>query len=201
MTALINCNTIERLPGEPDSALSAFRHYRNLGAGRTLQAAWLAYRTEAGQPATKCPGRWTDWSTNYCWVQRAADYDDEMQQVQHAARLESIRTLERQRNDFEREQQIESEQLTREMNRALHEYATAPRTDAITVREEVIDGKPVRTKTIVKGFTGADYAALMRQRDQSLRQAIIGVRDKVSDSLAEHPKPTRLVLIEHEKAA
>ena len=199
MNTPINCNTIEHLPGEPDSALCAFRHYRNLGAGRTLQAAWLACRTEAGQAPTKCPGRWTEWSTTYRWVQRATDYDAQMQQAQHAARLECTRRLESRRNDFETEQQEESEKLIREVNRALHEYATAPRTDVITEREEIIGGKPVRTKTIVKGFTGADYAALMRQRDQSLRQAIIGVRDKVAEAATD--KPSGIVWIRDTKAA
>ncbi len=200
MNALINCNTIERLPGEPDNAFHAFRHYCNLGAGRrTLQAAWLAYRTEAGQPATKCPGRWNEWSTTYHWVQRAADYDAQMQEAQHAARLECTRRLESRRGDFESEQQEESELLIREMNRALHEYATAPRTDVVTEQEEIINGQPVRTKTTVKAIGGAEYAALMKQRDQSLRQAIIGVRDKVSDAATD--KPSGIVWIRDRKAA
>lgn len=73
--------------GESRQALRAYLCYRDLGPNRCLAEAWRVYReiprigkspgrprlenARAGPPS----GQWTTWSTRFHWVERAAEYD------------------------------------------------------------------------------------------------------------------------------
>jgi hypothetical protein len=59
----------ERQPGETEAAYVAFCSYRDLGAERSLNAA---YSTDG----KRAPGQWAKWSAQNQWVARAEAYDD-----------------------------------------------------------------------------------------------------------------------------
>lgn len=72
-------NIWERRRSESQTAYARFLFYRNLGPGRTLQAAWQAYhasvpdRTESD--AGIVSGQWKQDSADYDWPARAAAWD------------------------------------------------------------------------------------------------------------------------------
>jgi len=77
-------NPWDQQPGEPDDAYARFLLYRNIGPGRSQQAAYDTYRAsfrnavpEAEKSAKKplVPGHWNDDSARWRWVDRAAAYD------------------------------------------------------------------------------------------------------------------------------
>lgn len=80
-----------QLPGEPDEAYARFLLYRNIGPGRSQQAAYdtylLTFRNAGPPPAGKSakkpqvPGHWNDDSAKYRWVDRATAWD--IHQLQH----------------------------------------------------------------------------------------------------------------------
>jgi len=59
---------------------------------------------------------------------------------------------------------------------------------------EVIDGRAMRTKNHVKGLRDRDYAAMLRQLCDYLRQAVLRVREAVSDDAAKTPKADHIFL-------
>lgn len=59
------------LPNETSKAYAAFQVYRDLGAGRSLAAAYEQSTQKVGR-ANKV---WGDWSAKYHWVERAKAYD------------------------------------------------------------------------------------------------------------------------------
>jgi hypothetical protein len=64
-------NPWDRQPKEPPEAYARFLVYRNLGPGRTLDAA---YRV-ASNRTEKHNGMWGEESARYGWVQRARQWD------------------------------------------------------------------------------------------------------------------------------
>jgi hypothetical protein len=77
----------ERQPGETDAAWAAFEVYRDLPAsGRSVDAAW---RTAKGRK-TRPPQHWREWSRNYSWADRAADWDREVDEEARQANLRLI---------------------------------------------------------------------------------------------------------------
>jgi hypothetical protein len=76
----------ERQRGESAKAFHAFTHYRNLGPKRSRDAAYVQHVQECGghragtekAPSKEAPGVWTNWSTRYVWVDRAAEWDAEL---------------------------------------------------------------------------------------------------------------------------
>src|ERR1700682_4315644 len=97
-------NHDQRLPGESASAYAAYREYRDLGPGRTLNAAWQAHRQGSwenkpsrGRPPlkndqTRPPSRqWTTGGSQWKWAVRTADYDAQIDVVERRAGREGIR--------------------------------------------------------------------------------------------------------------
>ncbi len=65
--------TWDRQSGEPENCYRAFCTYRDMGAGRTVPAA---FRQQSGNnQATQAAGAWNRWSARYEWKPRALDYD------------------------------------------------------------------------------------------------------------------------------
>src|SRR5690348_6359267 len=91
-----------RLRGEPLRAYRAYLVYRDLGPGRTLRGAWRRHREESrkrrgsrGRPRlakqeSGPAGQWTQWSSQYRWVERAAVYDADVDQQQGQTRRHQI---------------------------------------------------------------------------------------------------------------
>jgi hypothetical protein len=75
----------DQLEGEPSPAYARFLVYRNLGPGRSLERAYQAFLStiyqESAENRRKPPqlsGQWSDDSSRYGWVARAAAWDIEM---------------------------------------------------------------------------------------------------------------------------
>jgi hypothetical protein len=78
----------EQLPDEPTAAYARFLVYRNLGSGRTLDAAYAVY-SSLPQPSAAprpAPGNWNRQSVRWRWVERCGLWDVE-QMVQHGRRI------------------------------------------------------------------------------------------------------------------
>lgn len=70
----------ERQPGESPKAFQAFATYRDLGPGRTIDAA---YCTAKGLPpgSRRAARRWFTWSVQHRWVERVAAWDAEQDRL------------------------------------------------------------------------------------------------------------------------
>jgi len=64
----------ERLPGETGAAFAAFCAYRDLGLERNIRKAVESVEKDEGK-RDKRYKVWRNWSTQFRWKERAADYD------------------------------------------------------------------------------------------------------------------------------
>ena len=64
----------ERLPGETGAAFSAFCAFRDLGLDRNIRKAIESVEKDVSVQGKKYKV-WRNWSTQYRWRERAADYD------------------------------------------------------------------------------------------------------------------------------
>lgn len=78
----------ERQPGETDASYRAFCTYRNMGPKRTLEA--VARKDDKGIKKGYVPGCYCEWSSQFRWVERAAAYDDYLDELRRKADEEAI---------------------------------------------------------------------------------------------------------------
>lgn len=71
----------ERLKGEGETAYEAFVAYRDLGVERSLDATALGLsgRQPGANRAPRRPGRISQWSTQFRWVERCRAWDNHLQ--------------------------------------------------------------------------------------------------------------------------
>jgi hypothetical protein len=69
---------------ETDAAYAAFAVFRDLGTGRSVEAAFKKVRENAGRRGEKPPANWWQWSSNHDWKLRVRAYDEAIE----AERLE-----------------------------------------------------------------------------------------------------------------
>lgn len=67
-------------PKESDRAYQAFTVYRDMGAERSLDKAYVLLWTQKHQNTTKtapkeAPRHWSEWSSKFAWVERAKAFD------------------------------------------------------------------------------------------------------------------------------
>ena len=89
---LLPFDSWERLKGESSAAFAAFCAYRDLGAERNIRKAVETYEKDIA----KQTGRynvWRNWSTQYRWRERAADFD---RYIEHLKQEEVRKTIEAQ---------------------------------------------------------------------------------------------------------
>ena len=68
----------ERLSGETDRAYAAFCSYRNMKPSeRSIWKAWQS--VTKNMRAKKAHGHWYEWSAEHSWIQRTADWDNEVE--------------------------------------------------------------------------------------------------------------------------
>lgn len=103
-----------QMEGESDQAYAAFVEFRDLGPGRTADAAWRAKGTKEGPSgpgrASRAPGSWKRWRAQYHWDARAEAFDDHAQAI-HEKKLDealeahadewAARQIESRRKDWE----------------------------------------------------------------------------------------------------
>jgi hypothetical protein len=177
--------SIDRLPGESARAYRAYLAYRDQGPQRSLTAAWKADRqksesaTKAGKQGrgTRRAGHWPVWSSRWNWVARAEAYDAILVATQRRAQLRSSEQIEQRRFDFECKNQERLETRSDKIAALHSKTGDAPVTDVTTEVTERRLGKIVlKMKTYVKGLDGAGMAELGAQLQDTLRQAVVGVR-------------------------
>ncbi len=80
----------ERLPGEITRAYHAFCHYRDLPqGGRSGRLAYITHKKNCDQVSvdpTHAPQHWSVWRTSWNWIERAAQFDDDVER-QHRSKV------------------------------------------------------------------------------------------------------------------
>jgi len=79
----------ERLQGETSAAFSAFCAYRDFGLERNIRKAVEAVEKDVTAQAKKYKV-WRNWSTQYRWRDRAADYDKYIERLKQAEMRKTI---------------------------------------------------------------------------------------------------------------
>ena len=89
--AILPFESWERLTGESGAAYSAFCAYRDLGPERNIRKA--VETTEKNETVISRRYRvWLNWSTQFRWKERAADYDrytERLKQAEHRKTIEA----------------------------------------------------------------------------------------------------------------
>ena len=182
----------ERLTNESARAYRAFCVYRDLGPDRSLDRAWERFcaTSDPGQDrgSARRPGHWAAWSQKYEWVKRAETYDDILEQERLTARAERRRELRDRRSKFELEGQQKTEDLVRTMDSALEKMATF--TETIQVKHDKVNDRTITHK--VTALTGRDYAAVVKQRNETMELATRDVSD-LPELETEERQVTRIV--------
>lgn len=80
----------ERQPGETAKAYAAFCAYRNLGSDKRSLEAVAAKVAKGSRKGKEEPGYIKRWSSTHRWVERAAAYDDHLDEVRRAAHEKAI---------------------------------------------------------------------------------------------------------------
>lgn len=88
---IVNNDSIwERGPGEGARAFHAFTHYREMGAVRSIRAAWRQHRSVCEgrpEPLVDSLGFVERWSVRFRWVARARAWDDHMDRLAQEAHV------------------------------------------------------------------------------------------------------------------
>jgi hypothetical protein len=181
-----------QLDGESARAFAAFSTYRDSGALRSLAAAWQKHNGDLGKAPTKCPGCWKRWSVQWQWVERARQFDIKVDALKREAYAARIRQFEENSAEYELQNQLMQWDNVRELQALFHKAIAAPITDITQSKEEVIGGIVVKSQNRVKGINLSGIARLLQQRDETGRQAIVGVREK--PGIAENKQVARVFL-------
>jgi hypothetical protein len=166
---------------EPARAFAAFSLYRDLGPSRSLTGAWEKHCYDTGAAQAKCPGHWQRWSVQWQWVERARQFDIELDSLKREAYADRVRELEQDHAEFEFEYQKILKNSVYEIEGMLQKAGAAPITDITQSKEEVVDGMVVKSTNKVKGISLSGYAHLVNVRNETGRLAIVGVRGKPAD--------------------
>jgi hypothetical protein len=187
----------ERQGGESSRAYRAFCFYCDLGPDRSLDRAWQQFcgseTNRSGTQSKRRPGYWAAWCTKYDWVTRTEAYDDAIEEEKLAAGERRRRELQERRSRFEEREQSHIEGILEKTDTMLRKMTEAPVTDVTQTKTETIDGVVTRTKTRVVAIKGRDVAVLLKERNQTSRQATLGVR---KEEVSSPPKPSRIVWVE-----
>lgn len=161
----------ERLGNESSKAFQAFCVYRDLGTGRNLNASYRAFKQSA--EAVRAPGFWQEWSSEFRWVERASAYDDYMEAERRRVRESEIRKLEERRFRFLMRNQERLEQRVEDADEMLEKAKKLPLTEVVSKKQNGV----VVEQTRVRGIPIAALARLLKERNETAKQAINGVEN------------------------
>lgn len=82
-------------PGESEKSYEAFCIYRDMGAGRSLEKAWVAYASKNDLKVSYVSSHLKKWSVKYHWVERCEQWAAYQDRVRLEEREEAIRASER----------------------------------------------------------------------------------------------------------
>lgn len=164
--------------GESSRAFRAFVKYRNLGPVRSIDAVAAndAVATNNAKRKSRASGVYNRWSSKHNWVERALAYDVYVEDARLRAHEQRIQALARRRGEFEFKNHELLEQRVARTDLILDKFDSAPVTDVTQEKTETGGPTVTRTRSKIKGINGSGYAALLRERNETARQAIVGVR-------------------------
>jgi hypothetical protein len=164
--------------GESSRAFSAFVKYRNLGPLRSIDAVAAndAVATDKTKRQRRASGVYNRWSSQHHWVERALAYDVHVEDTRLRAQEQRIQALARRRGEFEFKDQVQKEERVLRADLILDKFDSAPVTDVTQEKTETTGPTVTRTRSKIKGINGSGYAALLRERNNTACQAIVGVR-------------------------
>lgn len=174
----------DRLPGEPVRAYRAFRVYRDQGPRRSLRAAWISGRQRDMAPQScrsrlahgatrRSAGHWTEWSSQWNWVERAAAYDAMVDKSKQKAQGYCAREMAKQRLDFEIANQHRLENRLEKIGALTIKALEAPIVGSThSTTRRWWDGRSVETKTRIEGLDITGYAALVKQVVEICKQRV-----------------------------
>ena len=170
----------ERLPAESARAYRAFSCYRDLGPERSLDRAWSSFRTAQGKDAgsARHPGTWGAWSHQHHWVERAAAYDELLDQEKLAAAAKQRRKREDDLVQFQIEQSEKSQNIVRLMTTLVEKTAKVQPVEVTTVVYNEITETTKTTK--IKAFNLPAIATMAKVRNEMLTQ-IQGMQEEVKE--------------------
>jgi hypothetical protein len=170
------------IAGESPRAFRAFLKYRDLGPLRSIDAVATSDAVARGaKTKRRHSGVYGKWSSTNQWVERAAAFDSHLEDARMRALQARNQALERRRTEFEFKNQQLQEDLTSRLDAILVKFDTTPITDVTSDKTETVGRTITRTRTKIKGLNGAGLAAVVRARNETARQATIGVRAPVDD--------------------
>lgn len=146
----------DRRRNESAQAHAAFCAYRDLGAERSIAAAWRSTPRGRKNP-NRTPKRWKIWSSAHDWVERARAYDGHLGSIELAAREQALmdeaekwakRKIEQRERDYVMAEQLHARAL---------EMLAFPLTETVIEVDE--EGHPVRIIRPMR-WTLADAARL-----------------------------------------
>lgn len=141
-------NFWDRQQGESTQAFEAFRIFRNMGAGRTIEKSYRAAKGLREGIRTSIPGCWLRWSTTYSWVLRAAAYDDHMERIRQREREQQAAMEEAHRAELRRHHLEREMRSVEKLFGKFDELAQSP----LYEEDRITDGgRDVVTRTIRKG--------------------------------------------------
>lgn len=155
----------ERQPGESEAAYAAFRAFLQLGAERTVRAA---YRQASGKAeASQVPGYWSKWVSEHRWAERALAWDQRAGAVHQEAVERAIAKGAAEWVRRRDEQHHLEYQLGRRLMKRADQLASFPVT-----RETVDDdGRPITVEPAEPGMLKA-AAVIAREGSALARSAI-----------------------------
>ena len=189
-----------RLTGESSRAYQAFRTYRDLGPGRSLDLAYESFCSVSNpgklRRSARRPGYWAEWSHKFNWVERAEAYDDLIDETRRKADEELERKLQDRRAQFAIEAQEQTQDLARKLHSTFDKMMGAPLTEVIRVQKDPATG--IKTSTKVKALNGRELAELARAVNETIRFATRG--DGVKAVEEKERQIDRVVWAVNEKA-
>jgi hypothetical protein len=111
-------------------------------------------------------------------VERACQFDIELDAVKRETFTGRLRALEQERAEREIDNQAILWRSVQDIGAILEKANAAPITDITQLKQEVVGDKLVKNTNKVKGLSMAGYARLVAVRNETARQAIVGVREK-----------------------
>lgn len=87
--AVLPFESWERLPGESGAAYAAFSAFRDCGLDRTIRKAVESAETDRAR-RDKRYNVWRNWSTQFRWKERAADYDRHIERLKQTELRKTI---------------------------------------------------------------------------------------------------------------
>src|ERR1700722_15966713 len=167
-----------RLPDESARAYRAFCEYCDLGPNRSLDRAWESFCAQSNpgrvRQSARRPGHWAGWSQEFQWVKRAQTHDDQIDEARREANIQRRRKLEDLRLGFELEEQEQIQKLVRITNEKVEKEAAVANVEVTRSSQDKDTGIIIRSKA--KAFSPNGMAVLLKARNATARQAILGVR-------------------------